>query len=361
MNFSSLAQEIGHSITQLNADRRYWFLRTSGGRLYEPFINNSFIGIAYNLITNADLIPLKALDHQQRKLALAELITVRYPTEANKRIVWHIVGLIERFFFEMKKGDVVLIPNVSSKMLMIGEITEDELKPVSIIDQKGNIICDYHKCRSVKWIQELNRNDLNNKLFGVFYSQKAMVSLDEYGDEIDAAYNDFYKKGDDYHCILRVTNKNRIKANDFLATCTDLIDIATEYSGSSRDVFDLKTNVRSPGTIEFIGYTITASVAIWILSSALGGGKFNLKIIGLQIEAQAPGLLGAISKFLKSHPDFKEKLLKLFKDKGSLKVSPNKDFERLIDADFHVEYGKLPRRAKRLGRQRKEKDTITPS
>ena len=62
-----------------------------------------------------------------------------------------ISGQLVRFVYEMKKGDIVVVPSEGSAYISIGEVQETQLMEVNDldVDRTG---CSYRKRKKIAWI-----------------------------------------------------------------------------------------------------------------------------------------------------------------------------------------------------------------
>ena len=98
-SIAEIAQQIG--LTVINDDRKYWLVRTKGGRFFDEFYFEGYIAIGWNIITQNQLKPKKPKSDD-----LEELKTVLKETlQKNKeiKVPGYPAGQIIRFAFEMKK------------------------------------------------------------------------------------------------------------------------------------------------------------------------------------------------------------------------------------------------------------------
>lgn len=125
MNVAAIYSTFDNIITSAESiapSRKYWFIRTDGGKYFDSFKENKFVAIEDNLITLQEIYSLKQKYKEDKKIILEELKRIskdRYPKDARTGLV---ASQIYRFLYEVKKGDIVIIPDVNSSAIAIGEI-----------------------------------------------------------------------------------------------------------------------------------------------------------------------------------------------------------------------------------------------
>ena len=229
----------------VDQDRRYWFVRTEHGLFYNEFKNMGIIAIGWDRINNINLIKHAATDTEANK-QLESLVKKAYPEEKRFR---YVAGQIKTFVNEIKKGDIVLIPNTSSRTITFGEVDSNDLIPVPSFFEKG--MCEWEKRKKVSWLKTVRRDNLDPNLFRLGYSQHAVTDGSSYDHFIDRTLYSFYVKGDMAHLTLEATKQKDISANDlvvFINSSLHLVDIYNKETGEHLDKnsINIKINLQSP-------------------------------------------------------------------------------------------------------------------
>lgn len=271
-------------IPQIPENQRYWFVRTNSGEYYDSFVNDGFIGIGWNQIE---------LKHLKENRPLDDIVKEKYKDENRPN---YVANQIKTFCFDMKKGDIVLIPSSKSAYIHFGVIQDDEAYEEEIPFEIENIdahpellfeyegLCPYRKRRKVKWIKPIKRNNMDPQLYKLIYSQHTISNADGYAEYIDKSLFDFYIKGRKCHFILHVRKKDYIKARHLISFMSDLLSLAGHKEGNE---IDIKVNVQSPGTIELIGF-IPIIITVSLGFVGLVGGR--VKFLGMELDT--PGVIG---------------------------------------------------------------------
>lgn len=359
-DLAHLSALIANEIPVAPTNRSYWIFRTEGGSYYDFFIQHGLICFGYNDISagNINSNNKSKPDDAEYKKWILGAVKDAFPL-ASKRQLSVASNNIFKFSRLMKKGDLVLIPGSSSKRIMIGEITSDTIMDQKFRDKEDKILCKHSKYKSVKWVQEVRRWDLTNKLYGTLFSHQTIIDINSYGNDVEPLINDVYSKDGRFHIRIHVKNKRGIKARELSDLLSGILN-AEEVTAQEKDIqqeelddIEIKTDIQSPGFLELCTGFLLVAGGLFIISLALTGGKFNLKtklpllMGGVGLSGGTPGLITALSKFLKENPKIVTALIEAWKKKGGVNIGRINELEKLGDPDFRAEYDKLPRRLKR--------------
>lgn len=301
-------KKIINSLSVINNKRNYWFIRTQGGDFYKTFLENSYIAIGYDSI-NLSLIKNAANDKSGKKY-LAEIIKKQFPDESKPGYIGN--QLID-FSYNIKKGDVIIIPSESSSKISIGEVLETPIYELK--NSLGENDCPYLKRKKIKWLkQNLTFNHIDSKLFSIKYSQRTITKIqEEFYPYIDRIISPIYIKNDNAHLAINVERKEDFPAYDVFKTWTELLDLTEEFGNEEKIVINkkdinLKINVQSPGTIEFITYSIIGIIVLATLVTALIGAEYESNSRPFRFKFKSDGVIKKVSDFLdkKIDREFKE-------------------------------------------------------
>lgn len=282
-------EELIKYIPRIPEDQRYWFVRTNAGEYYDSFVNEGFIGIGWNQIE---------LKYLKENRPLDDIIREKYKKENRPN---YVANQIKTFCYDIKQGDIVLIPSSKSAYIHFGIVQDEEPyeedMPIEVenIEEHSELlfeyegVCPYRKRRRVKWIKVIKRDNLDPQLYKLIYSQHTISNADGYAEYIDKSLFDFYVKGDKCHFILHVRKKEHIKARHLIPFMSDLLEIAERNKVNFDDEIDIKVSVQSPGTIELIGYIPKIIIFSLAMVTILGG---RIKFWGIELDTQ--GVIGRI-------------------------------------------------------------------
>lgn len=248
-----------------NRDTKYWIVRSGvESKFFDEFKHRQQIALGWDLIENLNLIENKINIEE-----IKEVVEVKYRTllkqlseekDANiKRRVSDISGKINRFVNELKIGDIVLTPGKED--VLIGEVLSNTYIVDNIYKNDNTtledlIIGDLNKVRNVKWIKKIPREDLEPNLKLILNVNHGIAHIDnaQVITEINRTLYNFYIKDDEGHSIFRVKTQDEIDFSKyalFIHHAYGLYNILR--SESDKEKLSIKTNIQSPGPIEFIG------------------------------------------------------------------------------------------------------------
>lgn len=287
----------------INADRNYWFVRTQGGDYFEDFYFEGFIGIEWNEVSDLDLIRESDVD------AIKGMVFKYYP-KIDK--VGYVAKQIKKFACDIKKGDIVLIPNKNSEKIAFGEIKsepyiyeEDKSQILDFFDD-DDIKESLKKRIDVKWLKVLKRSELDPYLYKIIYSHSTIVDARPYANFIDRTLHKFYVKNDDAHLTMDVNTRNEIPAIDLSGFIYETIGLVDSFNYNmkmnlEKKEISTKINVQSPGIIEFVGpVAIIGCIAIGAV--VLLGGEVSFLNLKLKTDGLSKNILEWV-KFLKENKE----------------------------------------------------------
>lgn len=277
-------------------DRNYWLVRTQGGKYYNSFHLNNYIAISWNEI-GVSIIEKTSEDKPLTKDQVFEVYENLYKNDEKKlkyysRSASRITNTINRFTYEIKTGDIVIIPSTDSSEVSFGEVLEDNLyfenefpvtQPKESADEK---YCPFIKRKKVKWLKTVQRSELDPKLYALFHSQHTISSADKeiYGNYIDRTIDSIYIKGETAHLVLEVKQKKDINAlvfanliKDSVLSVDALKDISSKNNVSGGNI-KIKANVQSPGPVEFFGPIYEILLLTVIIKQTFGSDIISFKL-----------------------------------------------------------------------------------
>lgn len=333
-------------IPSIKPDRNYWMIRTNGGKYYTDFATNTYIAIAWdyvtlNMLNNEEEDKIKMLIESFEKASPSSDLDEEEDDDddedsTSKGTITSIYNKLHRFVFEISVGDIVLIPNKNSELIMIAEISSDPYENNSYIEKYLHdspnteiVLCPYFKRRKIKPLKSISKSDMDIYLSKGFSSQHALSSLNDYSSYIDRTLFPIYSKGNELHSTIHAGHPNGLSLHDlslFIQCLEKSIDDISEQCGvetSSKDI-DVKLNFHSPGLLEMIGYTMTSGMAIALVTFAINnlinGGTFKVSCkrakssLDFSLESSTDGLKGSKRKDKELELKEKETYMHLIKD-----------------------------------------------
>ena len=294
----------------VNERRRYWFVRTVGGQYREEFIDEKFIGINWNDFSDIDSLK-RCKDDVEHKISLRDQLAETF--DGNIKKAGRILGQITRFVYEMRKGDVVIIPTENSTKITFGiiesdlyieQFTSDKLEELR---QEGK--CDYLKRRKVNWVKTVYRENLDPVLYNMCRAHQTISCCDEYDMNIDRLLEPIYFKNGKVYFTVRVNQANDIKAYDMYS----LYGMAYDVLKIDKDSVLSKVNVQSPGVLQWISEHPEEIVIMVLAVMFFIGGTISFS--DGKIEAvELPGILHWFIKNKKLNNEQEIEQLKIEKE-----------------------------------------------
>lgn len=274
-------------IDNLDSEKHYWFFRTMSGSFFNEFLEYGFVAIGYDEILTKDLKDLPEKEYDARTLLKFRLESHYHdltPAQTAKA-----AGQLLKFYREMKKGDVVVIPDYQSKQFAFGVVDSDMYEDVREHYEEWQ--CPFVKRRGIKWLKKVDRYQLDSRFLLGLGNQQTMSCIDDYSEFIDRKIKKLYTKGDKAYLILRVNQDKGLSWDDFcfISDLQRIVKGVTKELDADIDIsqVEMKINVQSPGDIVMScmssAWWVLALVAlvIGLAGGEIGGKFFIIKTNGI--------------------------------------------------------------------------------
>ncbi|HYE55465.1 MAG TPA: hypothetical protein VD996_11490 [Chitinophagaceae bacterium] len=305
-------QAVIDSVANISDKRQYWFVRTMSGKYYNDFVENGFIAIGYDRVPLFEISKANTKDKTGSDI-LAEIVKKAYPKEQRPA---YIGNQLLDFAYNIKKGDIVLSPSVSSDLISIGRVIETPVYQEEIISEDPSK-CPFIKRKKIKWLKTNLRFDkIDPGMLHLKYTRRTITSVDFYtAGLVDRLITPLFRKHNDAHLALNIEKQTNLAAVDLFETWLDLFALTEEFGKDhniaiDRREFQVKINVQSPGTVEFISYSVIGIVILSTFVAAIVGAEFETNTRIFKHKFKSEGLLKQITNFLNNKSDrkFKEEL-----------------------------------------------------
>jgi len=330
-------KEVIDLIPRISTTRKYWLVRTQGGLYYDDFKTENFIAIGYNQINLIDINESRERVPNHPENFLSVIVKGKITDEKQPR---YAAKQLLKFVYEIKKGDIVLIPSFNSRTVSIGEVTDsivhlDNDAPNVTTPKGGSKKCPYIKRKPVKWLKEVKRAQLDPLLYKLLFSHHFISDGSAYDNIIDNMLHDLYIKGREAYLVLDVATQRDILARNLFDTGSQLLNIVDEYSAESdieinSDGIDVKLALRSPGNIQLSGKQVTAILLIALGILFINGGGFTSKKFGLSLKTN--GLFKNLTEFLDGQHKREMKTQLLEENIKKLQVKSPDDLKKIMEA-----------------------------
>lgn len=156
-------------------EKRVWGIHTQDDKL---FLQDSVIAIGWREYGDLSTVPATREDFKQRYLAV-------YP-DAKKQSAANSAGMLYRFAHEAQKGDYVVFPSKSDRMINIGIIEGDYFYAADAHE--------YVQQRKVKWLKHFPRTNFSQGALYEIGSAMSFFMIKNYADEFLTALDKNFKK-----------------------------------------------------------------------------------------------------------------------------------------------------------------------
>lgn len=277
-------------ILDIPSDINYWLVRADGGKYYDDFFLNDFVAIADNDVTLESICSFPQLNTEIGYTieGFKALYQEHYPKWSNQQIS-HAASRTMKFVTEIKVNDIVIVPSHRSLNFIIGIVSGE---PYQIIESDLSIsenykTCPYLKRRNVKWLKEVPRAAISDKMFWVLSTHQTILPLSAEAEYLDRLLAPIYIKDGYCYGTLRVNKKGDISSTEWLT----LYKVIEKIKSDAPDVF-VKSNVQSPGLITILSTAGNTSLimALTLLLSGVILGEINIS--GIKVQGIVPYFFG---------------------------------------------------------------------
>jgi restriction system protein len=303
-------QSIINDIERISEKKNYWFVRTQSGDYYDDFLKGNYIALGYNEVSLYSISQTRNKDGIIDEDKLIQFILSAYPNEERPR---YIATQLVDFVYNIKKGDIVIIPDVASEKLSFGEVSNSTAFIPRLRDN-----CPFIKRKNVKYLKkDVPFRNIDPKISWLKYTQRTITRIDDGSASIvDRILNTLYIKNNQAHLALNLRATKPINAVNLFETWLDIFNLAEEF-GISEGIevkngdFDIRINLQSPGDLELINTSIQTVVLVCVVLTALIGAEFEYEFKDTKLKFKSEGLIKKFSDFLDKRKDrqLKQKLI----------------------------------------------------
>lgn len=246
-------------IYYLSGEEQYWLISSGKNKdLQNPFISKGVIGIGWDKITLDEI-------KNNNKEDLKELLFKKYRDLEKdykkisdfKRYISSVATKLIRFVYEMQLGDIIVLKDRGSNKIYFGKIiseaeeySEEDL-PIDETTGKCN------KIRKIRWLKSIEKDKLGSELKLALTARHALslIDLDKVKNEINREIFSYFYCGENLHIVFNIELASNI-SQDFFKEFLDYIYNLKQKcieENKSENNFNIKTNVQSPGPVEYFG------------------------------------------------------------------------------------------------------------
>ena len=323
------------AIQTVSSTKNYWLIRTQSGSLYETFIDNNYISLGHKEVSIEFLKAQRNVYKTNESLVIKEIrqkIQTYHALDEkplDKRKISLIASQIVRFAYDIKIGDVIIIPSFNSDNVSFGIIESEQWAYSDYNNDKDNSLLK----RPVRWIKEVRRRELDPYLYRMFTAHHAVNKVNDYAEIIERSVNDLFILEDEAHFVINV-GSDTIAAKNLFGLGASLMEILDEISekfvlGISSDDLEVTININSPGKIDIKSKVKKTTVVFGLILLLCGGGYEAADGTKLATDG-LPGIIKTIDEYLshRQERELKSDIFTTYKD--SLQIKDPEDILLLL-------------------------------
>lgn len=300
----SIINLLGIKYAEISKNARYWLIRTYGGKYYDTFLNEKFVGLGW--YWEKDLCEKLKISPSSSEYAQ---IIKRYKKNN------YYQRIINTFIKEIKIGDFIISPAYRASKVLFGKIDGDIIFTNEF---------PYSRKRAVQWIKEVEWEELPKTMIKFLSTQNSLCSANNISNEIERLIYDFYFKDNQAYIKLQVQRQEAIS----LKSINELLTCLTKNIIQDNQVF-FKTELSSPGFLQFWG-SPKGIILIATLLHFLVGGKIELNPKTLAISNETKGIILTLLEN-KNNKDLIKSINELKINLEPFKTVSSNDINTLID------------------------------
>lgn len=318
-------------------NRNYWVVRADGGKHFQNFTKNSFIGVGYvdkmsNEISEINQI---FLDKIHKHFSINNISK----SKAHQ---------LDRFIRKIDVNDIVI--TIDAQKIAIGRVKS--LPYINKFDSELNnkIIIR----RDIEWGPSLFRNRLPYELQNSLKANLTVFNINKYAVDLYHSIFPFFLRRDDLHTSININTKNHIKAEDIANLFSTITSIEKSLEKLFFEKFNLCLNVESivkaefssPGTVRAVFRLVEKKFPKWLIYAVIINSiVFGNSVVGFNGIIDL-GTKHILLKYLLEHSNRDETQKSLEELKISLPANDLGFFkDEMIDlealSDYQLEPSKL--------------------
>lgn len=272
-------------IYYLSGEENYWLISAGKTKdLQNPFVEKSIIGIAWDKLNISDV-------KENEKEDLKDLLEKEY--SELKKFYETIAGYrsyisgtatkLIRFVNEMNLGDIVVLKDRGNNKVYFGKVISEALDYEKDDLPVDPLVGNCNKVRKVRWLKKVEKDEIGSELKLAFTARHALSAMknEKVIDEVNREMFSYFYRGENLHMVFRVGIEKDIPHDDFIEFQELIHNLKNECIAREKteNIFNIKTNVQSPGPIEFFG---NPEIIKYVLAGlGIGSGIGMMKNYGI--------------------------------------------------------------------------------
>src|SRR5699024_11986104 len=138
------------------------------------------------------------------------------------------------------------------------------------------------KRREVYWIKEVDRSEISDKLYWILSAHQTIFDLQKEKNYINQLLSPVFVQDGICHGTLKVSKDKGLNQDEWY----DLYSVIKKYTDQNSEEIIIKSNVQSPGLLEFVSNNPKTVLAITVILSGFIVGEVNF--IGIKFKGIIP-------------------------------------------------------------------------
>lgn len=202
-------------IREIPNKRRYWFVRTFGGALFEYYYSSKKVGILGN---DVPLVLIKNAPHDNVTFSSLQnyIFTNIYPENTGEAT--KLANQLIDFYHHVKVDDIVMMPSVDSDFIAFGRVTskmKERDKPFGTFMYKETQYDYPTKYHEIEWLTIKRKRDVLGDMRPLFSTYMGITNADKYGEFIESSISTFFTKEEYYYFSMFVDLNDDEELNAF--------------------------------------------------------------------------------------------------------------------------------------------------
>lgn len=255
MSLQEKIEKLSDSVKTKSKQCRYWMVRTNAGAYFDLFVKNNYVALSRNDIPYKMLREAKSQYNDKPNFVIKEVkkIIKESPnidvSAYDERSLSVAISQVYKFVYEVKRGDIVIIPSAKSDEICVGIFTEEHLADSQQIND------NFIYTRKVKWVKQLAKRYFDPFFYKLFTSHHAICDISPYQEYIERCIRSQFVINDEFHYVIALTSE-KIKARHLFKFGDLMLELFEDYIKSESLDFDINSidtsiNLNSPGRIDF--------------------------------------------------------------------------------------------------------------
>ncbi|MBS7565127.1 hypothetical protein KHS38_12000 [Mucilaginibacter sp. Bleaf8] len=296
MDFS--VEKVLDNVRVIDVDRKYRFIRSYSGQLYNDYYERNYIGLGLNKVPYSIIKQASKTDEptfNQLRLSIKSIYDFKEGTVTG----W--ANQLINFEHILKPGDMVIMPNQNSSEYAFG-IVESETylakeDKTFLFEGKYEVVPE--KRKKVKWLKQIAKDDLNGDLRGLSATHAAITAADDYSDAIEGHLSSLFIRDNRIFFTIKINQDEDINAfafNDFLSGLTYFYKEYCEVHGfADNEQLYLKIKMQSRGKMALTALIAGGVVFVATLFALSDNPELKAELGPYKFDFKADGFLKTLS------------------------------------------------------------------